>query len=432
MLGARDALGTPRVMDALGTLGTGDTQGWGSLGPLRVRDALGTLGTGVAWDRGCSGPGMLAAGRCSQHSIFHGFQEKNGCVAVTAPPGGAGAGGGRAWGTVPAVVLGRAPAHGRAGAGPAVGPLGRSPALSALVQRGWAGRARWGFPFPWESRGGGGMCEPWGETVALGVTRLQDFPCKQPVLGCALPPCPCPQAWKGKRDGTAPHVCSVAQRALRNLLTQRQDQAIVPLGRSGAGKSSCCRSVLEYLVGTAGSVDGRVSGTGHGGQSGQQGLRCGSWWDGRVSGVGCDGQRGRQGLRYGAWWAAWTAGSRVWVVMGSVDGRVSGVGHGGMAGSQVWVMVGWQGLRCRAQRAAWAARSWVRGMVGSVDGRVSGTRRGGQHGRQGLGYRARWALPAPSPGSDASSTGPGAAGCLVLGRVSARRVSMWSRERVPR
>ncbi|XP_068268386.1 unconventional myosin-XVIIIb isoform X2 [Nyctibius grandis] len=65
--------------------------------------------------------------------------------------------------------------------------------------------------------------------------------------------------FRGKRDSTAPHVCSVAHRAYRNLLTQRQDQAIVPLGRSGAGKTVCCRSVLEYLVGTAGSVDGRVS-----------------------------------------------------------------------------------------------------------------------------------------------------------------------------
>ncbi|XP_061865638.1 unconventional myosin-XVIIIb [Colius striatus] len=64
---------------------------------------------------------------------------------------------------------------------------------------------------------------------------------------------------RGKRDSTAPHICSVAQRAYRNLLLQRQDQAIVPLGRSGAGKTTCCQSALEYLVGTAGSLDGRVS-----------------------------------------------------------------------------------------------------------------------------------------------------------------------------
>ncbi|NXN70356.1 MY18B protein, partial [Himantopus himantopus] len=67
------------------------------------------------------------------------------------------------------------------------------------------------------------------------------------------------KAFKGKRDGMPPHICSVAQRAYRNLLMQRQDQAIVPLGRSGAGKTTCCQTALEYLVGTAGSVDGRVS-----------------------------------------------------------------------------------------------------------------------------------------------------------------------------
>ncbi|XP_072736093.1 unconventional myosin-XVIIIb [Ciconia boyciana] len=67
------------------------------------------------------------------------------------------------------------------------------------------------------------------------------------------------KAFKGKRDSMPPHICSVAQRAYRNLLMQRQDQAIVPLGRSGAGKTRCCQSALEYLVGTAGSVDGRVS-----------------------------------------------------------------------------------------------------------------------------------------------------------------------------
>ncbi|NWH49290.1 MY18B protein, partial [Fregata magnificens] len=67
------------------------------------------------------------------------------------------------------------------------------------------------------------------------------------------------KAFKGKRDSMPPHICSVAQRAYRNLLMQRQDQAIVPLGRSGAGKTTCCQSALEYLVGTAGSVDGRVS-----------------------------------------------------------------------------------------------------------------------------------------------------------------------------
>lgn len=96
--------------------------------------------------------------------------------------------------------------------------------------------------------------------------RLRDFLYKNPVLGCALPLSPCSQAFKGKRDNMPPHICSVAQRAYRNLLMQRQDQAIVPLGRSGAGRTACCQGALEYLVGTAGSVDGRVSGMGLGGR----------------------------------------------------------------------------------------------------------------------------------------------------------------------
>lgn len=121
--------------------------------------------------------------------------------------------------------------------------------------------------------------------------RLWDFLCKKPVLGCALPLSPCPQAFKGKRDSMPPHICSVAQRAYRNLLLQRQDQAIVPLGRSGAGKTTCCQSALEYLAGTAGSVDGRVSGTGPGGRcelralaAAAGGLR-GAWcWAGAAHG----------------------------------------------------------------------------------------------------------------------------------------------------
>ncbi|NXA67683.1 MY18B protein, partial [Mohoua ochrocephala] len=64
---------------------------------------------------------------------------------------------------------------------------------------------------------------------------------------------------RGKRDNLPPHICSLAHRAYRNLLMQRQDQAIVPLGHSGAGRTRCCQSALEYLVGTAGSLDGRVS-----------------------------------------------------------------------------------------------------------------------------------------------------------------------------
>uniref|UniRef100_A0A8C3EKQ9 Uncharacterized protein n=1 Tax=Corvus moneduloides TaxID=1196302 RepID=A0A8C3EKQ9_CORMO len=82
------------------------------------------------------------------------------------------------------------------------------------------------------------------------------------LVAIATGPAPAGSAAKvprGKRDNLPPHICSLAHRAYRNLLMQRQDQAIVPLGHSGAGRTRCCQSALEYLVGTAGSLDGRVS-----------------------------------------------------------------------------------------------------------------------------------------------------------------------------
>nr|XP_005889908.1 PREDICTED: unconventional myosin-XVIIIb [Bos mutus] len=64
---------------------------------------------------------------------------------------------------------------------------------------------------------------------------------------------------RNRRDGLPAHISSLAQRAYWALLSQRRDQSIVTLGRSGAGKTTCCEQVLEHLVGMAGSVDGRVS-----------------------------------------------------------------------------------------------------------------------------------------------------------------------------
>ncbi|XP_004690910.1 PREDICTED: unconventional myosin-XVIIIb [Condylura cristata] len=64
---------------------------------------------------------------------------------------------------------------------------------------------------------------------------------------------------RGRRDGLPAHVGSLAQRAYWALLSQRKDQSIVALGRSGAGKTTCCQQVLEHLVRMAGSVDGSVS-----------------------------------------------------------------------------------------------------------------------------------------------------------------------------
>jgi hypothetical protein len=69
-----------------------------------------------------------------------------------------------------------------------------------------------------------------------------------------------PQVSRGRWDRPAAHIHSVAQRAYWALLSQRRDQGLVTLGRSGAGKTACCEQVLEHLVAVAGSVDGRVSG----------------------------------------------------------------------------------------------------------------------------------------------------------------------------
>uniref|UniRef100_A0A8C5UL79 Myosin motor domain-containing protein n=1 Tax=Malurus cyaneus samueli TaxID=2593467 RepID=A0A8C5UL79_9PASS len=79
------------------------------------------------------------------------------------------------------------------------------------------------------------------------------------LVAIATGPEPAGGAPRGKRDSLPPHICSLAHRAYRNLLMQRRDQAIVPLGHSGAGRTRCCQGALEYLVGTAGSLDGRVS-----------------------------------------------------------------------------------------------------------------------------------------------------------------------------
>lgn len=84
------------------------------------------------------------------------------------------------------------------------------------------------------------------------------------------------QVPRGRRDGLPAHIGSLAQRAYWALLSQRRDQSIVTLGRSGAGKTTCCEQILEHLVGLAGSVDGRVSGTVVSWCHGRWGE--GSWW----------------------------------------------------------------------------------------------------------------------------------------------------------
>ncbi|XP_035767250.1 unconventional myosin-XVIIIa-like [Neolamprologus brichardi] len=57
-----------------------------------------------------------------------------------------------------------------------------------------------------------------------------------------------------RREDSAPHIYSVAQSAYRNLLTTRQDQSIVLLGRSGSGKTTNCQHLVQYLVCIAGST----------------------------------------------------------------------------------------------------------------------------------------------------------------------------------
>ncbi|XP_065116666.1 unconventional myosin-XVIIIa isoform X3 [Paramisgurnus dabryanus] len=61
------------------------------------------------------------------------------------------------------------------------------------------------------------------------------------------------QMFKGcRKEETAPHIFAIAQSAYRQLLTTRQDQTIVMLGRSGSGKSTSCQHLLQYLVNVAG------------------------------------------------------------------------------------------------------------------------------------------------------------------------------------
>ncbi|XP_068455923.1 unconventional myosin-XVIIIa-like isoform X4 [Clinocottus analis] len=62
------------------------------------------------------------------------------------------------------------------------------------------------------------------------------------------------QMFKGcRREDGAPHIYSMAQAAYRSLLTTRQDQSIVLLGKSGSGKTTNCQHVIQYLMAVAGS-----------------------------------------------------------------------------------------------------------------------------------------------------------------------------------
>lgn len=63
-----------------------------------------------------------------------------------------------------------------------------------------------------------------------------------------------------RREDAAPHVYAVAQAAFRSLLTTRQDQSVVLLGKSGSGKTTNCQHLVQYLVSIAGSTGKIFSG----------------------------------------------------------------------------------------------------------------------------------------------------------------------------
>uniref|UniRef100_A0A8C6WTH0 Myosin XVIIIAa n=1 Tax=Neogobius melanostomus TaxID=47308 RepID=A0A8C6WTH0_9GOBI len=64
------------------------------------------------------------------------------------------------------------------------------------------------------------------------------------------------QIFKGcRREDTGPHIYSMAQTAYRNLLTTRQDQSIVLLGKSGSGKTTNCQHIIQYLITIAGCTN---------------------------------------------------------------------------------------------------------------------------------------------------------------------------------
>ncbi|XP_052072228.1 unconventional myosin-XVIIIa-like isoform X4 [Mytilus californianus] len=63
------------------------------------------------------------------------------------------------------------------------------------------------------------------------------------------------QIFKGcKQEDMPPHIYAMGQITYREMLQSRSDQSVVFMGRSGSGKTSNSRHVMQYLITAAGSV----------------------------------------------------------------------------------------------------------------------------------------------------------------------------------
>lgn len=63
------------------------------------------------------------------------------------------------------------------------------------------------------------------------------------------------QVFKGcKQEDMPPHIYAMGQITYREMLQSRSDQSIVFMGRSGSGKTSNSRHVMQYLITSAGTV----------------------------------------------------------------------------------------------------------------------------------------------------------------------------------
>lgn len=55
-------------------------------------------------------------------------------------------------------------------------------------------------------------------------------------------------------DDMPPHIYAVAQSTLNNILRTRRDQSVILQGRSGSGKTTSFRHLLQYFVAVAGTT----------------------------------------------------------------------------------------------------------------------------------------------------------------------------------